>query len=145
MASEAASAVPDHAITAERDHVRKLSADYAVETSALERYALTLAGIIWSWCLTNAHTAGVKALLFAPVLTTSLFGIRAFALYRTRQVATSYLEQLQRQSGLAASFGWEQHLMRNGQRLRVITAFAFWSALQLITLVVALVAWWMLP
>lgn len=143
--SEQPSSVPEPIIASEREHVRKICTEYSSQTSALERYALTLAGVIWSWCLTNVQAVGVKALLFAPVVTTSLFGIRAFALYRSLQIAAMYLEKLKQLSGLPPSFGWEQHHQENGQRLRVATAYAFWSALQLITLLVALLAWRVLP
>ena len=137
--------VPAPVVASEREYVRKLCTEYSGETSALERYALTLAGVIWSWCLTNSHAVGVRILLFAPVLTTTLFGIRALALYRSRQEAYAYIEKLDQLAGIPLGFGWEQHHRGHGQRLRVVTAYAFWSALQLITLLVAVIAWQVLP
>jgi hypothetical protein len=143
--SDKQSSIPESFVSSERDYLRSLCTDYSKETSALERYELTLAGLIWSWGVAHSTAIGVKALFFVPVLTTFLFGLRALAVYQVREAARTYLEELPKISGFPSTSGWEHYLQKNVHTLRVITAYAFWAVLQVITIVVGVVSWRMLP
>lgn len=140
-----ASSLEQH-ISSERDYVRSLCADYSKETSELERYALTLAGVIWSWCIANSTAVGIKPLFFLPVLTTLLFGLRAISVYRIRKTADEYLDSLPKPNGLSPTLWWESYLPKQrGDKLRVTTAYAFWLVLQSVTILIGVVSWKILP
>jgi hypothetical protein len=137
MPSEAA-AIDDKCISAERDYMRKLWSEYSKETSELERYALTLAGIIWSWCLSNSSASGTKVLIFLPALTTALFGLRAYAIFKMRRTIKMYMDELQKLSGLPSTFGWENYLSGHGYNIRIVTSYAFWVILHLSSIAIGI-------
>jgi hypothetical protein len=145
MISEAPT-IPQSAIADERNYLRSLMAEYASETSGLEKYALTITGVIWSWCIANSSVAGVKFLFFLPAFTTLLFGMRALSVYRLRSSIREYLKELQTMAGLPENFGWETHIRRHGQlAFRVGTAKFFWFVLHASTIAVGIAAAIKLP
>lgn len=125
-------------LMAERDFVRAIASEYSKETAALEKYALTLSGVIWSWGATHFGSVGIKVLFFAPALTTFLFGLRAWSVYRARESARAYVRTL-------SPSGWESYLCDHSGSFRVHTAYMFWVALQLVTLSVGIYYWFKLP
>ncbi len=135
----------DAAILAEREYCRKLMIEYSKETSDLERYALTVAGAIWSWSIANSTTVGAKLLFFLPVLTTFLFGIRALSIYRLRGNIRVFLRTLPEAAGISSAFGWEHYVIGHGYNFRVASAKIFWAILQLTAVVVSIYAHYKLP
>ncbi|MES2365736.1 MAG: hypothetical protein V4563_07595 [Pseudomonadota bacterium] len=131
-------------ISSERDYVRSLCADYSKETSDLERYVLTLAGVIWSWCIANSTAVGIKVLFFLPVFTTALFGLRALGVYRIRKKAVGYLSRLPKSKNVLPALVWETNGSKD-ETLRETTAIAFWLILQLTTILVGVASLIMLP
>lgn len=119
---------------AEREFLRNIYKDYSNETAALERYALTLAGVIWGWAGTNAHSHDEKLLFFAPALTTFLFGLRALSVYHLRELAKSYLKILPQPGGASEPSSWEFYADKNGLKFRAATSYLFWIGLQAVTL-----------
>ena len=111
--------IPESLFSEERDHLRKLLIEDSKETSDLERYALTLAGVIWSWCISNSHAVGIKVLFLLPIFTTLLFGLRALSVYQLRNAIRDYLEKLQQYSNVPATFGWERYAVKHGCAFRV--------------------------
>lgn len=123
-------------LTTEAEHVRKAYAERVQQTRVLERYSLLATGGIWSWCVMHPEIPGVSILLWMPAVITFLFGIRAWgnakAIYATRM----YLSEVEEYLGLPEEFGWGRHLKKNQEPRLALTAYLFWSILQLLTIFV---------
>ena len=129
-------AVQNHFVMKEIEHLRKLSDNALNETRTLERFALVLTGVIWSWCATNFGLTKTVILIWFPALATFLFGIRAFGMYRYSLGIKKYILDAERHYQLPEHFGWEKIEGRFGPELRVITSYMFWVVLQATTIVV---------
>lgn len=137
---------PDEYLAKEREYLRALRTTYSKETQDLEKYALTVAGVIWSWCVANSSASGIKVLMFLPALTTLLFGLRALSTYRSRETIRRYLEAgLAEMPELPTTLGWERYLVTHGQTFRIATAWIFWIVLHFAAIVIGIAAWCHFP
>ena len=123
----------------EVQYVRSLHTEAARETRALETYATLASGAIWSWVIANHDAPGRSILLWVPLAITQLLGMRAWVVYRLMRTMRKYLVALEATASLPNGLGWECfHTNAPGRRLRVATAVAFWNALSLGNVTVAL-------
>ena len=117
----------------EVEHVRNAYDGRVSQTRALERYSLSLTGIIWAWCSTNLEIPAVRILVWMPALITFLFGIRAWGNARAMNRTRGYLVKLETTLSLPEDMGWGRHLSENEEPRLAITSYIFWSVLQFFT------------
>jgi hypothetical protein len=123
-------------LSKESEHVRKAYDDRVSQTRLLEQYSLLSTGLIWSWCATNYELPTVQILIWMPSIITLLFGVRAWgnanAMYRNRD----YLVQIENRLALPEDIGWGRYLKNNQERRLAATAYAFWTILQVLTIII---------
>jgi hypothetical protein len=122
----------------ESEHLKKVYDESAKEISILERYALVATGAIWSWCAANVKSPVFHVLIWVPLIIQILFGLRAWGIYQSMVSTREYLERIEMTVQLPEGLGWGRFLKQHSRGLRVSTSYAFWIALHIITLVVAL-------
>jgi hypothetical protein len=107
------------------------------ETRSLERYALMIIGVIWSWCAAHPGQQGLKLIIWFPFFTTFLFGLRCWGIAKRIRVTDDYLGRLEGKSGFSDGFGWERHQAENRSPFEVKAVYLFWGILQAATFLVA--------
>lgn len=117
----------------EAEFLRNVYNERAKETRLLERYSLIATGVIWSWCAANLEAPALKLLLWVPAIISSLFGIRAYSIYRIMVATRDYLASLESKLGLPNDFGWG-HQLKQQEQGQMFTALMFWFILQVFTL-----------
>ncbi len=125
--------------TKEVEQLRGMYAENAKEIWDSERYCLLATGAIWSWSAAHPGDPGGRLLLWAPVLITGLFGLRAWGTYKKMTLIRTYLAELEREIALPNNLGWERRFSSEAARFRTTTAYAFWFLLFAIDVVVATV------
>lgn len=126
----------------EIEHLRSLYQEYAGQTVELERYAVLVTGGIWSWYVANRTIPGIASLLWVPVLTTVLFGLRAWGVYGEMTRIARYLHHVERSQSLPDGVGWLEYTRRHPRALRVATAYVFWGVLHVVAVMAALSPAW---
>lgn len=129
---------PSDYLLGESEHLRTLYRESAQETWTLERYAMAATALVWSWCAAHLDAPGFRLLIWTPVIITIVLGLRAWSIYRNMAVACQYLARLESALGLPEELGWERHLARHRNPLRIATAYLFWPLISSIAVVVAL-------
>jgi hypothetical protein len=114
------------------------------ETNTLAKYAVVLAGAIWTWLAT--HDNHQYFLWWLPMLITVVFGLRVWPLTYSVTELGEFISRIEESMGLSAELGWEmkckadrksnKFFIRNSPRY--ISALAFWVLLLLITVAVPL-------
>lgn len=96
------------------------------EARQLERYALTLTGVIWTWLITHNSSSVTWLGWWIPCLISFLGTIRAKALYDEISTLSGYIAAKEKLF-LGGSGGWESHINSEKSQLkRSIAGTAFW-------------------
>jgi hypothetical protein len=114
----------------ELEFVRRSYVNGAEETQRLERYAVVTAAALWSWCATKRGDPVVTALIWLPVVSSILFGLRAWAIGRQIQEVRRYLQKVEQHVGLPSQLGWERSRSAKSLNVRVATSYVFWAILE---------------
>jgi hypothetical protein len=128
--------LPDYLI-GESDYLRARLSASIDETSALERHAIAATGLLWAWIGANAETAAAE-LCWLPLLLSAFLGLRALAVLGRIRSIRGYLSQLERAAHLPQGLGWMASLEAAGGRWRTVTAFVFWSGINVVNLSLAI-------
>jgi hypothetical protein len=121
----------------EAEQLRNLYMASAKEIGSLERYTLIATGAIWSWGLAQQNESYVSLLAWVPLVLQIFFGLRAWGIYQDMVWIRKYLSEIETTMGIPEQLGWGHRRDERKRRLRVITGFAFWIALPLLTVLVA--------
>lgn len=123
----------------EVEHVRNEYDEAIRQTRLLERYAVLVTGLIWSWCVTNPGQAGVDVLIWFPAILTAVFGIRAWSLHCRALAARRYIAEVEPTFSPPKDLGWAQKQINRKfgtHGLVACTAYLFWGVVQVGTIVV---------
>jgi hypothetical protein len=123
----------------EAEQLRNLYADSIKEIAMLERYTLLATGAIWSWGASQKISEYLSFLVWVPLVIQLFFGLRAWGIYQDITWIRKYLSGIETTLGLPDELGWGHRQADPRLRLRIITGFAFWIALPVLTAVIAIV------
>jgi hypothetical protein len=140
-------ATPDNGhlsyVADELEFVRLNYSSQVEETQRLERYAVVVAAAIWSWCAAASSEIVVKLLIWLPVVSSVLFGLRSWAIGRQIEELRRYLQKVEHYVELPQPLGWERSRSVQSLRVRVATAYAFWAILEFVAVgLAAYVSFW---
>lgn len=124
----------------EAEQLRNLYLESVKEIGALERYALIATGGIWTWGVTNSDATYVPLLAWIPLVLQLLFGLRTFGIYREMVWIWDYVSAIERAMETPKHLGWGSQKQKRKRGLRIVTGFAFWIVLPLVTILVAVLA-----
>jgi hypothetical protein len=126
----------------ELDQVRKDYEGFIEETRRLERYAIVIIGVTWSWCASNADSFAFHLLIWFPAAACALFGIRAGAIHVQARAARRYIANVERALELPIQLGWGNDQMKQSRgipALVAITAYLFWFVVSVGTVAIPLI------
>jgi hypothetical protein len=126
----------------ELDQVRKDYEGFIEETRRLERYAIVIIGVTWSWCASNVQNFAFDLLVWFPAAACTLFGSRAGAIHVQARAARRYIAKVERALGLPIQLGWGGDQMQQSRGIPAvvaITAYAFWFVVSVGTIGVPLI------
>ena len=121
----------------EAEQLRTFYIDSAKEIGTLERYTLIATGAIWSWGATHENASYLDFLVWVPVILQAFFGLRAWGIYDDMMWTRSYVSRIETLLELPGNVGWGRLVSERQRRLRIITGFAFWIALPILTIGIA--------
>lgn len=90
----------------EIEHLRTAHDIYIEETRKLERYAILVSGLTWSWCVANADNYAFNFLIWFPTIACNLFGMRAWGIHQQSKEVREYIASRERELGLGENGGW---------------------------------------
>jgi hypothetical protein len=126
----------------ELEQVRKDYEGFIGETRRLERYAIVVIGVTWSWCASNVHSFAFSLLVWFPAAACALFGFRAAAIHVQARAARRYIAKVERALELPIQLGWGADQMQQSRGIPAIvaiTAYAFWFVVSVGTIAIPLV------
>lgn len=80
----------------EQEYLRREIESSVQETRTLERYALIGTSAVWVWLLTTKEIQYPKIALFIPVLFAVLGGLRSWALLKSIERASLYIQEIEK-------------------------------------------------
>jgi hypothetical protein len=108
----------------------------------LERYAVVIIGVTWSWCASNANSFAFELLVWIPAVACALFGIRAGAIHVQARAARRYIANVERALELPIQLGWGRDQMKQSKGIPAfvaITAYLFWLVVTVGTVAIPLI------
>jgi hypothetical protein len=125
----------------ELDQVRKDYEGCVEETRRLERYAIVITGVTWSWCASNVHSFAFNLLVWFPAVACALFGSRAGAIHVQARAARRYIAKVEHALELPSHLGWGADQMQQSRgvpAIVAITAYVFWLVVSVGTIAIPL-------
>ncbi len=122
-------------ICVELAYLRQKHDDASRETTAYERYALLITGLVFSWCATHNEADFLTILWWFPNAACALLGLRSFANHLLAKAIRGNIKKLHDKLHLADDLSWE-HIAQSAY-LRATTFYCFWLTLVPGTLAVA--------
>lgn len=126
----------------ELNQVRKDYDGYVEETRRLERYAILVTGITWSWCASHTDNFAFSLLTWFPAVACALFGLRAAAIHIQARAARQFSVKIESALQLPNHLSWarnQQQQSKGAPSLVAITAYLFWFIVSFGTIVVPLI------
>lgn len=106
----------------------------------LERYAVVIVATIWSWSAANIGNPAVAIIVWIPLVTVLLFGIRAWSISLQLRAHQEYLTTVEKDVDLPEGLGWQQNRPSGPAKTRIVTGYLFWATLQILAIGIAICA-----
>lgn len=104
----------------------------------LEKWALTVAGIFWSWFATVGPKNPPGLIYWCPAIMSFLFGMRALGLHVMNLQVGKYIRLVENRLSVSKPDGWENFLCSERPRIVMVSAVAFWILLLLFNVLIPL-------
>ncbi len=106
----------------EVEQVRKCYDALIEETRKLEKYAILVTGVTWSWCISHPQDLGINLLIWFPSIVVGLFGIRAAGVHHQARAARKYILKVEQMFALPDNMGWANEQIKNSKGFKSIVA-----------------------
>ncbi|MFW9261860.1 hypothetical protein [Nostoc sp. CALU 546] len=133
-------------ILLEYSEIRRQNQSYFEETNNLARYAVIIAGLVWTWLLIQKPPQKVTVIAsWLPLLTSILFTLRVITLWLELLHRSTYIKNIEEMLNIPKNlnpnnskfeFGFEKGLPKNGISWIFLSAATFWTLLIITTLIV---------
>lgn len=126
----------------EVEQVRKNYDEFIEETRRLERYAIFVTGVIWSWCASHTDSFAFSLLIWFPSFACALFGLRAAGVHFQARAARQYIANVETIFNLTNQLGWANTQLKNSTGVPAIvavTAYVFWAIIGIGTTAIPLI------
>ncbi|MEH2369001.1 hypothetical protein [Nostoc sp.] len=133
-------------ILLEYSEIRRQNQSYFEETNNLARYAVIIAGLVWTWLLIQKPPQRVTIIAsWLPLLTSLLFTARVITLWLELLHRSRYIKNIEEMLNIPKNsnpndpkfeFGFEKNLPTNGISWIFGSAAAFWIILIITTAIV---------
>jgi hypothetical protein len=117
-------------ILLEYSEIRKQNQSYIDETNNLARYAVTVAGLVWTWLLIQKPPERVIQIAsWLPLITSILFTARVITLWLELLHRSRYIRRIEKLLRLPNNLGFEGSLPADGRSWIFWSAAFFWAVL----------------
>lgn len=121
-------------LKSEAEYLREFYDSSINQTRNIEKYVITVMGIVWSWCIVNPDKQGVNYLVWLPFFVVFLFGLRALSIYHLACAARNYLLNIETTIYESSNFGWTKEREKAKYSTQFMTAWFFWICITIAAL-----------